>query len=159
MSYQSALESAGAVVHAYEEFGSYQGDWYAKVTHNGVTGWVSGSFGSCSGCDAWEAEFDTGCLFEEETFEKWLSEGAWSIYAHDDKPASVATDTPEWRAWWQSKRAEFLEKVRAFGAGYLESIQTQAEAEAEVSKYADWDSEAPNMLKFLRDNAITEGSR
>ena len=57
MSYQEALEAAGATVHAFEFFGSYQGDWWAKVTYNGETGWVHGSYGSCSGCDAFEAEF------------------------------------------------------------------------------------------------------
>ena len=42
MSYQKALEAAGAVVHRFEEFGSYQGDWWALVTHGDKTGWVNG---------------------------------------------------------------------------------------------------------------------
>jgi len=57
MSYESALEAAGAIVHDFASFGSYQGEWWAKVTYNGETGWISGSYGSCSGCDAFEAEF------------------------------------------------------------------------------------------------------
>lgn len=57
MSYQAALEAAGATVHQFEEFGSYQGDWWARVTYHGELGWVNGSYGSCSGCDAFEAEF------------------------------------------------------------------------------------------------------
>lgn len=51
------MEAAGATVLTMEHFGSYQGDWWAKVLYNGTTGWVHGCFGSCSGCDAFEAEF------------------------------------------------------------------------------------------------------
>lgn len=57
MSYQEALEAAGAEVHDFKEFGCYQGEWYAYVTYQGETGVVTGSYGSCSGCDAFDAEF------------------------------------------------------------------------------------------------------
>lgn len=60
MSYKEALEAAGAEVILFKGFGSYQGDWWAKVKYNGHEGWVTGSYGSCSGCDAFEAEFDWG---------------------------------------------------------------------------------------------------
>jgi len=60
MSYEQALKAAGAEVHCFENFGSYQGDWWAKVTYNGVTGWINGSCGSCSGCDAFKGEFQWG---------------------------------------------------------------------------------------------------
>lgn len=55
--YQEALEAAGVTVHAFEQFGSYQGDWIAHVTYGKQTGYIFGSFGSCSGCDAFQAEF------------------------------------------------------------------------------------------------------
>lgn len=58
MGYQEALEAAGAEVILFQEFGSYQGTWLAKVNYHGETGWIEGSYGSCSGCDAFEAEFD-----------------------------------------------------------------------------------------------------
>lgn len=64
MSYKSALFAAGAKVLTYESFGSYQGDWLAKVEYNGEIGWVAGSYGSCSHCDAFEAEF--GYSYEDE---------------------------------------------------------------------------------------------
>lgn len=51
--YVAALEAAGAKVLAFQEFGDYQGTWIA-ITDRGV---FSGSYGSCSGCDAFEAEF------------------------------------------------------------------------------------------------------
>jgi hypothetical protein len=57
MSYEAALEAAGATVHGFFEFGSYQGDWWAKVTYEGETGWVNGRYGSCVGCDAFLMEF------------------------------------------------------------------------------------------------------
>lgn len=57
MSYEEALKAAGAEVHAYETFGSYQGDWWALVSYEGKHGFVHGYYGSCSGCDAFEAEF------------------------------------------------------------------------------------------------------
>jgi hypothetical protein len=56
MGYREALECAGAEVHAYEEFGDYQGVWLAYVTFDGVTGFIRDYFGSCSGCDAFEDE-------------------------------------------------------------------------------------------------------
>ena len=64
MSYQEAMEADGAKVLAYQTFGDYQGTWLAKVEYGGVLGWVSGAYGSCSGCDAFEAEF--GYSYEDE---------------------------------------------------------------------------------------------
>lgn len=54
MGYKTALEAAGASVREFKKFGSYQGDWFAILNNGNV---VSGSYGSCSGCDAFEAEF------------------------------------------------------------------------------------------------------
>ena len=67
MSYQEALVAAGARVVAFESFGSWQGEWVALVEYRGERGWVQGSFGSCSHCDAFEAEFGWG--FEEDGVE------------------------------------------------------------------------------------------
>lgn len=54
--YETALKEAGATVHAYKTFGSYQGDWLALVTFDGRTGWIHDYYGSCSGCDALESD-------------------------------------------------------------------------------------------------------
>jgi hypothetical protein len=59
MSYKGAMELAGATVHYMNSFNDYHGSWWAKVTYKGKTGWVCGSYGSCSGCDAFQGEFDT----------------------------------------------------------------------------------------------------
>lgn len=58
MSYKMCLEKAGAEVLDFKHFGSYQGTWMAFVNYGGKKGIVEGSYGSCSGCDAFEAEFD-----------------------------------------------------------------------------------------------------
>lgn len=66
-SYEWCLEEAGAEVLAFNEFGSYQGDWYAKVRYQGKTFWIHDYYGSCSGCDAFEA--DAG--YQDKTKEEW----------------------------------------------------------------------------------------
>lgn len=69
--YIRAIQAAGAVVLAEERFGSYQGDWWAKVLWNGQVGWVHGAYGSCSGCDSFEASFND-TLWEDEATEEQL---------------------------------------------------------------------------------------
>lgn len=55
--YESALEAAGAVVHNSQYEGSYQGSWGCVVTYKEKKGLVTGSYGSCSYCDAFKSEF------------------------------------------------------------------------------------------------------
>lgn len=112
MSYAEALEAAGAVVIEFEEFGSYQGDWWAKVRYKGVEGWVCGSYGSCSGCDAFEAEF----------------------------------------GWDARDRDDYKTRLAAFGAGYLEDLRTQEEAEAEAGRYACYGLDDQAALEWLRSH-------
>lgn len=52
--YQRSLEAAGADIIEFREFGSYQGDWFAVLSNYDV---IQGSYGSCSGCDAFQCEF------------------------------------------------------------------------------------------------------
>lgn len=65
--YEWAMEMAGAKVMAYKSFGSYQGDWFAKVEYKDKTYWIKGGYGSCPGCDAWNAE----CDYKEKTLKQW----------------------------------------------------------------------------------------
>jgi hypothetical protein len=108
MGYKEALEAAGAKVLAFKEFGTWQGDWWALVEYQGKRGWIHDYFGSCSGCDAFEAEF------------------GW------DEP------TPQ--------------ELAEFGKRYLDDIKTQEEAEQEVSKDIEWDLDAEEVLKFIKEN-------
>lgn len=58
LSYAGSLRAAGAEVHTSRSFGTYQGDWWAKVTlPDARRGWITDRFGSCTGCDAFQAEF------------------------------------------------------------------------------------------------------
>lgn len=90
MSYQEALEAAGAEVLVFEQFGSYQGDWLARVLYEGQELYINGSYGSCSGCDAFEAEFG----FDEQKCNV-------HIYQYD------SPDCTECKAAYQQKLADF----------------------------------------------------
>lgn len=132
MGYEEALIVAGAEVHCFEEFGSYQGDWWAKVTYEGNVGWVNGSYGSCSGCDAFQSEFD---------YSSHECNGK-RHYADD-------TDFNENCETCQSNKIRLI----AFGKEYLTRIYTQEEAEKEASSNISWDSDAQEMVKFIKENA------
>lgn len=126
--YKSALEAAGAKVLAFESFGSYQGDWWALVEVSGQKSWVNGSYGSCSGCDAFEAEFG-------------YSEEPWCD-AHAYKENTDCLDC-------QEKRKAYDAKLRAFGEPYLGGSMTQDAAIAEASRNLEWDSDAKEALDFI----------
>ena len=70
MSYKSALIAAGAEVLNFEYFGSYSGQWFAKVRYNGETGWIQDWYGSCTYCDAFQSEFEgiNGDAMTEEEY-------------------------------------------------------------------------------------------
>jgi hypothetical protein len=138
MSYQDALEAAGAKVLQFEQFGSYQGEWFALVEFNGETGWVNGSYGSCSGCDSFEAEFG----WDEE----YCSEHRWV----SNKPACADCD---------KAKADHAAKLADFGKTYLGTMLTQAQAEEQAAKYADWDSDAAEMVAYIKANAIQGADR
>lgn len=140
--YEFALVTAGAKVHAFESFGSYQGDWWALVTHNGKTGWVNGTYGSCRGCDAFYAQFD--------------------YMGHD-----VETEDPlEFKQWHYPDENGFTDgcpqceniKIRLaeFGLTYLDTIMSQEEAVAKASENIEWDYDARGMLVYIVAHAIKE---
>ena len=57
MSYGYALRIAGADVIDFKQIGSYQGTWGAICHFQGERVLVTGYFGSCSACDAYESQF------------------------------------------------------------------------------------------------------
>ena len=75
MSYYSALTAAGANVIAFEYFDDWQGSWIALVEYRGERGWVQGSFGSCSYCDAFESEFGWDAAEEADYQQRLASFG------------------------------------------------------------------------------------
>jgi hypothetical protein len=138
MSYERALEAAGAKVLEFRAFGDWSGTWWAKVILNGKESWISGSFGSCSGCDAFEAEFG----FEDHYCEKHLFS--------DDDEAEVANCEE-----CNKMQALFKEKLAAFGKYYLDNCQfTQEEAEKTVKEDLEWDMELQEMYDWIKENAL-----
>lgn len=130
MGYLEAMEAAGATVHEFKEFGSYQGTWLALVTYNGNTGWIEDSYGSCSGCDAFEAE---GFGYEEPV----IGKTNWD------------RDTP----YTQADVDAYREKLAAFGRGYLErnfaTLEEKLEEyRAKVAKEYAWDDDK-EILAYL----------
>jgi hypothetical protein len=127
--YRTALEAAGATVHEFESFGSYQGDWWALVTYEGQSGWINGSYGSCSGCDAFEAEFG------------WSDDKCPDHRYEYDPPSCTACD---------AKKEEYDARLALFGRGYLDGIMSQAVAIEQASRNLEWDSDAPEMVEFIK---------
>ena len=115
MSYQSALEAAGAKIIAFQYFGSYQGDWFAKVNFNGDIGWVRGSYGSCSGCDAFEAEFGWSCDEESDEYKVRLAAFGKTyldgIYPQNTQEKLLEDEIAEWD--WMEDEKEMLAFVVA----------------------------------------------
>lgn len=132
MGYQEALEAAGATVHEIEYFGSYQGDWLARVTYNGVTGYVHGWFGSCSYCDGFEAEFgygyeDARCDRDEHRYERTLP-------ACNDCLAAFA---------------KYNDRLVAFGEAYLDDIKPYSETRRYFEPSLEWDTDAHGLVAWL----------
>ena len=106
MGYEQAIEKAGATVHCFEHFGSYQGEWWAKVTNQGKTGWISGYYGSCSGCDAYEAEFGY-----EDTDDAKLA--AFGIeYLEDIKTQEEAEKSASQNISWDHEAEEMVAFIK-----------------------------------------------
>lgn len=139
MSYGKALEAAGAELHEFEQFGSYQGDWWALVTYNGTKGFVHGSYGSCSVCDAFEGEFGYGA--EDECEE----------HRYHGHKADCATCV--------STKTEYAKRLKDFGIGYLDDVLSQEAAIKEASRHLDWDSEAEGMVAWIKAQQCEGGSR
>jgi len=139
MSYQLALEKAGATVLDFKHFGSYQGTWLAFVEYNGEKGIVEGSFGSCSGCDAFQAEFDY-CDEPEISDGKFYKSGrTWD----EDEECNE----------FEYKRAmeKYDQKLIEFGKNYLEPLYDKEHYELMLSNLDkdDWfDEETKEYCKW-----------
>ena len=125
--YKAAMVAAGAVVHEFKSFGSYQGEWYALVTYEGETGWVSGCYGSCSGCDSFEAEFgwDEDEYCEEHRFN-----------------ADVACQE------CAEKAEEHQKRLADFGRGYLTPLPIE-HFQKPLADAAEWDDESKAIWEWM----------
>lgn len=124
MSYQDALEAAGARVIEFREFGSYQGEWVAKI---GDDKYVMGYYGSCTGCDAFEGEL------------------GWADQDCDEHKYEHRGDCPA----CQVAEQEYAVRLRSFGESYLGTEYTKKELIEYFSGQADWCDEAVEAIKWL----------
>ena len=135
-SYEGALIAAGATVRECKWFGSYQGIWMADVTlPDGRSGLIRDYYGSCSGCDAFEAEFG-------------YDSHRWA----DGHPNGEPLEGCE-------KCAEYKAKLAAFGLKYFDGLTT-ADAlatdmadESYWSGYDEMDEQAAFLLARLTPDA------
>lgn len=135
MSYIKCLELAGATVEMDQSFGSYQGDWWARIEYKGVKGWVYGSYGSCSGCDSFEGEFGSSSEHCDE-----------HRYSHP---------VPDSCHGCEKARIDLERRMDSFGEGYLLDILNQEEAEKRARRYQEfWSEEDRRAFEFVRDNPI-----
>lgn len=142
MGYSEAMEAAGAKVELYEQFGSYQGDWWARVEYEGRRGWVTGSYGSCSGCDSFQAEFDDYGEDGKCATHRWM---------YDEE---LAAKTSAGCLECQQAKEFYDQRLAAFGKSYLDPLLTQEEAEERARTHASWSAEDKEMLDYLQKNKI-----
>lgn len=129
MGYQQALEATGATIVEFQEFGSYQGNWIAILSDGRF---VSGAYGSCSGCDAFQAEFDFYDQPSEENG-KYYRNG----WAFPDQ--EITKDE------YERLISEYKQKLCTFGQTYMNDAETYEEIEARYKRKADeeysWDDD------------------
>ena len=107
MGYELTLRKAGADVLAFQKFGSYQGTWLAFVIYNGEKGIVQGCYGSCSGCDSYQATFDYD---SEPAIEDGVFYKSGRCWDEDD----VCTEKE-----YRMALVNYQQKLANFGAEYL----------------------------------------
>jgi hypothetical protein len=138
MSYSAAMEAAGAVILAGRTFGSYQGDWINLIHYEGGLRAVIGSYGSCSGCDSFEAEF-------ESTYHHPTDEDGEEDYEQIGHSLGTVVDGC-------AKCAETQARLVAFGKSYCDAgLVSAAELDVEIAKHAkasEWDDESSEVAVF-----------
>lgn len=123
MGYSTAMKAAGAKVFDYKETGSYQGSWYAFVEYKGQVGIAEGSYGSCSGCDSYEAEFGF-CDYPEERDGKYYKD--WNEEVSKEEYETLIDN--------------YNKRLSDFGESYLKNISTREMIETRIAnlKEDDW---------------------
>lgn len=134
MGYREAIEAAGAKVLAYEEFGSYQGDWLAKIKVGGEVKFVRDYYGSCSVCDAFQADFG----FQPH---KCGKDEYYDPFYDDDGFREGC-----------GKCQELKKQLAEFGKEYVDSAMSFDECMKVVSENLEWDMDAKEMVDWLTAN-------
>lgn len=130
MGYKKCLEQAGCKVIDFKSFGSYQGTWMAFVEYKGEKGIVSGSFGSCSYCDAFQAEFGYSNGHPIEKDGKYYR----SDWENDEEDEISQED-------YKERIASYTQKMVEFGERYLRSgleNQEYYQRKLDTTEEDDW---------------------
>ena len=136
MGYRSAVEATGAIVHEYEQFGDYQGTWGMIVTHEGKRCLIMGAFGSCSGCDAFEAEFGYNDQPREENGKYYTNQ-----YGNNE----ITKDQ------YDDLISNYNERLSNFGKHYLETVWDKWDIENRLKNISDdewYDKEIKDLLNW-----------
>jgi len=144
--YHTSLVAAGAQVLSFYMYGDYQGAWLAHVeSPDGRTGWIRGAYGSCSGCDAFEAEFG----YDVHSYEKHPE-----IYGSIVLRGTFVDGCEEC--------AELKERLIKFGQAYLTELETADEIGEEFVKDSYWSRYSGDhqmiaqIMPFIRDGRLVE---
>ena len=129
--YCQALIFAGAEVLAFKTFGSYQGDWIAKIKLNGEILWIHDYYGSCSGCDAFQSEVDIEWHQHEDGKTVWGIDG----FKEDCEAC-------------QKMKTQYAD----FGKKYFEDTVSYEKLLENVGKNIEWDYEAQEMVDWVKNN-------
>jgi hypothetical protein len=115
--YELALKAAGAEVVCYKEFGSYQGDWLAKVNFEGETFWIRDYFGSCSVCDAFEGDVGYNWNDDPAETEKYREKvrefGARLLEPQERLTSEAVENAVSENIAWDGNAQEMVDFVRA----------------------------------------------
>lgn len=123
MGYAHALRTAGAEVIDFKEIGSYQGTWGAIVNFQGQRSLVTGAYGSCSGCDAYQSQFgwsDDDPYYDQET-DKYYTDRWMSVEITKEKAEEIS----------QKYRQDLID----FGMSYLRHPMTKDDVIQRIAYY------------------------
>lgn len=140
MGYSEAIEANGVKIAKFKEFGSYQGTWIA-ILEDGR--YVEGSYGSCSGCDAFKAEFDWVNEPSEQDGKFYKTGQTWD--EDDEIPESE----------FEQAKINYQKRMSDFGSGYLKNNETKDEIIARYTKKCEeeyaWEDDK-EILDWLINN-------
>ena len=145
MSYQECLEAAGAEIIDTKYAGSYQGAWGSICNYNGEKILVVGSYGSCSGCDAFMAEFDYILPYYDEDDNKYYK-------TKNDYWSDIECTKEE----YEEKMNQYKERMVDFAQSYLTTPYRKEDIEREIDNMEKengeddyyWDYERLELFKW-----------
>lgn len=132
--YKEAIEAAGAEVLAFETFGSYQGDWLAKIKIDGKVKYIHDYYGSCSHCDAFESDFGF-------VSHSCGNDDYYDPFWEDDGFRDNCSEC-------QNLKKRFVE----FGQNYVDNAVSFEECMKIASENLEWDMDAQDLVDWLNNN-------